>query len=315
MNLLGKKVLLTGANGFIGSAIANALLCSRFDVLQAVRKSTNLKETSIGSLDDGTDWNKVLTDCSVVVHCAARVHVMKDAISDSLSEYRKVNVAGTLNLAKQAACAGVKRFIFLSSIKVNGEETNLGRAYTDQDVAAPQDEYAISKAEAEVGLRSLADETGMEVVIIRPPLVYGPGVKGNFYTLMSLVARGLPLPFGLATTNRRSFVSVDNLVSLIMTCIDHPNAANQTFLVSDGEDLSTTDLLLRIGKSLNCPVRLVPIPVNILIILSWLLGKKPIAQRLLGSLQLDISKTCSLLNWKPPVPVDEGLRRVTRQRM
>lgn len=315
MNLLGKKVLLTGANGFVGSATTKALLRSKFEVLQAVRKSTNLDEISIGDVDGGTDWTKALIDCSVVIHCAARVHMMQDSVSDPFSEYQKVNVAGTLNFARQAARAGVKRFVFLSSIKVNGEATCKGVPYTDHDVASPEDAYGISKAEAETGLRLLSNETGMEVVIIRPPLVYGPGVKGNFSNLMSWVSRGLPLPFGLATSNRRSFVGLDNLVDLILTCIDHPNAANETFLVSDGEDLSTTDLLGRIGLALNRPARLIPVPVSILIIASRLLGKSSIAQRLLGSLQVDISKTCTLLNWKPPVSVDEGLRRAAQQRL
>ncbi len=314
MNLLGKKVLLTGANGFVGSATTKALLRSKFEVLQAVRKSTNLDEISIGVIDGGTDWTKALIDCSVVIHCAARVHMMQDSVSDPFSEYQKVNVAGTLNLARQAARAGVKRFVFLSSIKVNGEETQLGGPYSAHDVAAPEDAYGISKAEAEAGLRLLSLETGMEVVIIRPPLVYGPGVKGNFSSLLRWVARGLPLPLGLATTNRRSLVGLDNLVDLILTCVDHPKAANQTLLVSDGEDLSTADLLRRIGKALNRPARLIPVPVSILIIASRLLGKSSIAQRLLGSLQVDISETCILLNWKPPVSVDEGLRRAAQQR-
>lgn len=314
MNLLGKKVLLTGANGFVGSATTKALLRSKFEVLQAVRKSTNLDEISIGVVDGGTDWTKALIDCSVVIHCAARVHMMQDSVSDPFSEYQKVNVAGTLNLARQAARAGVKRFVFLSSIKVNGEETQLGGPYSAHDVPAPEDAYGISKAEAEAGLRLLSLETGMEVVIIRPPLVYGPGVKGNFSSLLRWVARGLPLPLGLATTNRRSLVGLDNLVDLILTCVDHPKAANQTLLVSDGEDLSTADLLRRIGQALNRPARLIPVPVNILIIASRLLGKSSIAQRLLGSLQVDISETCTLLNWKPPVSVDEGLRRAAQQR-
>ena len=222
---------------------------------------------------------------------------------------------GTLNLARQAALAGVKRFIFLSSIKVNGESTQPGSPYGATDLAAPEDAYGISKSEAEAGLRHLSFETGMEVVIIRSPLVYGPGVKGNFSSLLRWVACGLPLPLGSVTTNRRSLVGLDNLVDLILTCVDHPKAANQTLLVSDGEDLSTADLLRRIGKSLNRPARLIPVPVSILNIVSRLLGKSSIAQRLLGSLQVDISKTCTLLNWKPPVSVDEGLRRAVQQRL
>lgn len=315
MDSRGVKILLTGANGFVGTATAEALLRSGFEVLQVVRKSSNLGQIAVGSMDSRTDWNQALVGCNVVVHCAARVHLMQESVSDPLAEFREVNVVGTLNLARQAARAGVKRFVFLSSIKVNGETTYPGVPFTNQAVPAPEDAYGISKAEAEAALRLLSHETGMDVVIIRPPLIYGPGVKGNFSSLMSWVARGLPLPLGLAITNRRSFVGLDNLVDLILTCVDHPNAANQTLLVSDGEDLSTADLLRRIGNAFNRPVRLIPVPVSILIIASRLLGKSSIAQRLLGSLQVDISKTCTLLNWKPPVSVDEGLRRAAQQRL
>lgn len=311
-----KIILVTGANGFIGVATVDALLRSNsFQVLQAIRCSCDSHKISIGNIDENTDWSEALVDVDVVVHCAARVHVMLETTSDPLFEFRKVNVAGTLNLAKQAAIAGASRFVFLSSIKVNGEETQRGGPYLAHDVPAPEDAYGISKAEAEAGLRLLSLETGMEVVIIRPPLVYGPGVKGNFSSLLRWVARGLPLPLGLLSTNRRSLVGLDNLVDLILTCVDHPKAANQTLLVSDGEDLSTTDLLRRIGKSLNRPARLIPVPVSILMIALRLLGKSSIAQRLLCSLQVDISKTCELLDWKPPVSVDEGLRRAAQQRL
>ncbi|WP_138512341.1 UDP-glucose 4-epimerase family protein [Rhodoferax bucti] len=316
-------VILTGATGFIGSAFLGAAqqrsmkIRAVFRCNEQARRFGDAKNPAlvVPSIEADTDWSEALVGVDVVVHCAARVHVMHDASSDPLAEFYKVNVAGTLNLARQAALAGAKRFVFLSSIKVNGEKTQSGGPYSAHDVPAPEDAYGISKAEAEAGLRLLSLETGMEVVIIRPPLVYGPGVKGNFSSLMNWVSRGLPLPFGSATTNRRSFVGLDNLVDLILTCVDHPEAANQTLLVSDGEDLSTADLLRRIGKSLNRPARLIPVPVNILIIASRLLGKSSIAQRLLGSLQIDISNTCTLLNWKPPVSVDEGLRRAVQQRL
>lgn len=316
-------VILTGATGFIGSAFLVAAQQRSMKIRSVFRSNEQAKRfgdaknsaVAVPGIEADTDWSEALVDVDVVVHCAARVHVMNDSISDPLAEFCKVNVAGTLNLAKQAALAGVKRFVFLSSIKVNGEETQPGGPYSAHDVPAPEDAYGISKAEAEAGLRLLSLETGMEVVIIRPPLVYGPGVKGNFSSLLRWVARGLPLPLGLATTNRRSLVGLDNLVDLILTCVDHPKAANQTLLVSDGEDLSTADLLRRIGKALNRPARLIPVPVSILIIASRLLGKSSIAQRLLGSLQVDISKTCTLLNWKPPVSVDEGLRRAAQQRL
>lgn len=317
------NVILTGATGFIGSAFLVAAQQRSMKIRSVFRSNEQAKRFGdaknsavvVPGIEADTDWSEALVDVDVVVHCAARVHVMNDSISDPLAEFCKVNVAGTLNLAKQAALAGAKRFVFLSSIKVNGEETQPGGPYSAHDVPAPEDAYGISKAEAEAGLRLLSLETGMEVVIIRPPLVYGPGVKGNFSSLLRWVARGLPLPLGLATTNRRSLVGLDNLVDLILTCVDHPKAANQTLLVSDGEDLSTADLLRRIGKSLNRSTRLIPVPVSILIIASRLLGKSSIAQRLLGSLQVDISKTCTLLNWKPPVSVDEGLRRAAQQRL
>jgi nucleoside-diphosphate-sugar epimerase len=316
-------VILTGATGFIGSAFLEAAQQRSMKIRSVFRSNEQAKRFGdaknsavvVTGIEADTDWSEALVDVDVVVHCAARVHVMNDSISDPLAEFCKVNVAGTLNLAKQAALAGAKRFVFLSSIKVNGEETQPGGPYSAHDVPAPEDAYGISKAEAEAGLRLLSLETGMEVVIIRPPLVYGPGVKGNFSNLLRWVACGLPLPLGLATTNRRSLVGLDNLVDLILTCVDHPKAANQTLLVSDGDDLSTADLLRRIGKALNRPARLIPVPVSILIIASRLLGKSSIAQRLLGSLQVDISKTCTLLNWKPPVSVDEGLRRAAQQRL
>jgi len=316
-------VILTGATGFIGGAFLGAAQQRSMKIRSVVRSNEQAKRLTdaknsvviVSSIDADTDWSEALVDVDVVVHCAARVQLMYNSTSDPLAEFRKVNVLGTLNLARQAALAGAKRFVFLSSIKVNGEETQLGDPYSAHDVPAPGDAYGASKSEAEASLRLLSLETGMEVVIIRPPLVYGPGVKGNFSNLLRWVDRGLPLPLGAVTTNRRSCVGLDNLVDLILTCIDHPNAANQTFLVSDGEDLSTTDLLRRIGRALNRPARLIPIPVSILNFALSLLGKRAIAQRLLGSLQVDISKTCALLNWMPPVSVDEGLRRAAQQRL
>ena len=312
------KLLLTGASGFVGGAVLAASQSRGMSVRSVFRSDAPVAEgdaVTVSSLAADTDWSVAVSNIDVVIHCAARVHVMHDAEVDPLMAFRAVNVDGTLNFARQSAFAGVKRFVFVSTVKVNGEGTQPGIPYTAQDAPAPEDAYGVSKAEAEAGLRLLSDETGMEVVIIRPPLVYGPRVKGNFSSLLRWVARGLPLPLGLATTNSRSLVGLDNLVDLILTCVDHPKAANQTLLVSDGEDLSTADLLRRIGKALNRPVRLIPVPVSILIIASRLLGKSSIAQRLLGSLQVDISETCTLLNWKPPVSVDEGLRRAAQQRL
>jgi nucleoside-diphosphate-sugar epimerase len=262
----------------------------------------------VQGLDANTNWLATLTNQQVVIHAAARAHIMKDEVSDPLTEYRCVNVDGTLNLARQAAAMGVKRFIFISSIKVNGELTHPGKAFTEEDLAAPEDAYGISKWEAEQGLWQIQRETGMEVVIIRPPLVFGPGVKGNFASMIRLVEKGLPLPLG-AIDNQRSLVALDNLVDLIITCIDHPAAANQVFLAGDGEDLSTTELLRGVARAMGKPARLIPVPPSLLMLGATVLGKKAVAQRLLGSLQVDISKARRLLGWQPPVSVEEGLRR------
>ena len=312
-------VLITGANGFVGQGLCSRLSDQDLSV-RAVKRSCAgaseaIESVAVGDIDGNTDWSDALTGCDSVVHLAARTHIMNDTTLDPLSEFRKVNVDGTLNLARQAAMAGVKRFIFISSIKVNGEGTQLGQAFTADDVAAPEDAYGTSKAEAEAGLRQLSQETGIEVVIIRPPLVYGPGAKGNFASLLAWVSRGLPLPLGAITQNRRSLVGLDNLVDLILTCVVHPKAANQTFLVSDGEDLSTTELLQRMAQAMNRPALFLPLPTGLLAFAARLLGRKAVAQRLLGSLQVDIGKTCELLDWKPSVSVGEGLRRAARKQI
>ena len=250
-----------------------------------------------------------LRNVEQVVHLAARVHVMNDKSLDPLAEFRRVNVEGTANLARQAAAAGVRRFVFLSSIKVNGEFTELGQPFTADDVSAPEDPYGVSKLEAEQFLRQIAAETGMEVVIIRSPLVYGPGVKANFESMIRWLVCGLPLPLAAVTENRRSLVALDNLIDLIVTCLNHLAAANHTFLVSDGEDLSTADLLKRMGAALGQPTRLFSVSPSLLKLGAAVVNKPGIYQRLCGSLQLDIAKTHQLLGWNPPVPVDEGLRR------
>lgn len=266
-------------------------------------------DVAIAPLSSETDWTSALRNVEQVVHLAARVHVMNDKNSDPLAEFRRVNVEGTANLARQAAATGVRRFIFLSSIKVNGEFTELGRPFSADDVPAPEDPYGVSKHEAEQLLRQIATETGMEVVIIRPPLVYGPGVKANFESMMRWLARGVPLPLAAVTNNRRSMVALDNLVDLIVTCLNHPAAANQTLLVSDGEDLSTANLLRRMGAALGRPARLFYVPTALLKLGATVVSKPDIYQRLCGSLQLDIAKIRQLLDWTPPLSVDEGLRR------
>ncbi len=306
-------VLLTGASGFVGRAVLDAAKRGGVVVRPVFRSHDSAKEHSgavlVPGLDGEADWAQALQGVDVVIHAAARAHVMREEALDPLTEYRRVNVKGTSNLARQAAAAGVRRFVFISSIKVNGEGTLPGRPFTADDAPAPEDAYGISKAEAETELRRIAQETGMEVTIIRPPLIYGPCVKGNFSSLINWVRRGLPLPLGGVTHNRRSLVGLDNLVDLIWICVEHPKAANQTFLISDGEDLSTTELLRKIGKALNRPARLLWVPAGLIALMASLLGKKVISQRLLHSLQVDISKTCELLDWMPIVAVDEGLRR------
>jgi nucleoside-diphosphate-sugar epimerase len=253
-------------------------------------------------------WREALVGITTVVHLAARVHIMDDTAVDPLAAFRAVNVDGTLNLARQAAVAGVKRFVFVSSVKVNGEFTHVGQAFTEENAPNPQDAYGQSKHEAELGLRQIAADTDMEVVIIRPPLVYGHGVKANFAALMRAVQRGWPLPLG-AVHNRRSLVALDNLVDFIVTCITLPQAANQTFLVSDGHDLSTNELVRGLARAAGMPARLLPVPVWALQAAATLLGKGDAVQRLCGNLQVDIAKARTLLGWVPPVSVDEGLRR------
>jgi nucleoside-diphosphate-sugar epimerase len=233
---------------------------------------------------------------------------MQDNATNGLKAYREVNVSGTLNLARQAAHAGVDRFVFVSSIKVNGEATQPGHPYTADDVPLPLDPYGVSKLEAEQGLRDIEEQTGMEVVIVRPPLVYGPGVKANFATMMCWLARGFPLPLG-AIRNARSMVALDNLVDLLVTCLNHPAAAGQTFLVSDGEDVSTTELLRRTANAMGKKALLLPVPA---LVFKWgavILGKYDVAQRLTGSLQVDITKTRRLLGWNPPLTLDQGLKK------
>lgn len=306
-------ILLTGASGFVGGALCSILVrqtsvrvAVRNKGMRGIQSSVEMVEAKLSAEED---WSEALRGADCIVHCAARVHVMNDKAANPLAEFRRINVAGTLSLAKQAADMGVKRFVFLSSIKVNGEQTLPGLAYTADQFPNPCDPYGISKMEAEDGLRVLANETGMEMVIIRPPLVYGPGVKANFLAMMRWLSRGVPLPLGAVTENRRSLVGLDNLVDLIIRCIDHPAAANQTFLVSDGEDLSTAELLRRMGQALGRPARLVPVPMALLKAGAAVLGRGDVAQRLCGSLQVDITKTRELLDWSPPASVDEGLRR------
>ncbi|MCF4994978.1 NAD-dependent epimerase/dehydratase family protein [Pseudomonas syringae] len=312
---MNEKILVTGANGFVGSALIRRLLSSQNKKIIALVRQTEMQfpsEVLVSVLSKDPDISAMdFDDVQSVVHCAARVHVMNDNSADPLADFREVNVKFTLDLARRAAEAGVKRFVFLSSIKVNGEETFPGHPFTADDTPSPMDPYGVSKMEAEQGLRSIAEQFGIEVVIIRPVLVYGPGVKANFRSMMKWLDKGVPLPFG-AIRNKRSLVSLDNLVDLIVTCLDHPRAANQTFMVSDDEDVSTTELLLRMGKALGKPARLIPVPSMFLNALALVLGRKDIARRLNGSLQVDIHKTRDLLGWNPIEGLDGGLGKVAK---
>lgn len=304
-------ILVTGATGFVGQALCAQLRLRELPFRAASRRAAQ-GCVAVGTLDAHTDWTEALRGVDRVVHLAARVHVMDEQAADPLAEFRRANVDATERLARQAAAAGVRRFVFLSSIKVNGEGTQPGRPFTADDPPAPQDPYGISKLEAEQALQRVAAETGMQVCIIRPPLVYGPGVRANFRSMMRWVARGVPLPLG-AVRNQRSLVALDNLVDLIITCLDHPGAANQVLLAGDGEDLSTPQLLRRVAQALDTRARLVAVPPGLLQFLAGLAGRRAVVDRLCGSLQLDIGKTRRLLQWTPPVGIDTALRRTAQE--
>lgn len=307
---MNRKLVVTGANGFVGSALAARLLLNGEQVLGLRRnqEKQSFPTVTLPSFDDMERLRPQLLDADVVIHCAARAHVMNDGAEDPLPLYRQVNRDMTLTIARLAAEVGVRRFLFLSSVKVNGESTSGRGPFQPDETSSPEDPYGLSKLEAEQGLQKIAHETGMEVVIIRPPLVYGSGVKGNFASMISLVNKGYPLPLG-AIDNKRSLVGLDNLVDLVITCIDHPAAANQVFFAADGEDLSTSELLRRVARAMGKPPRLIPVPSVVLKLSAMVLGKSALANRLLGSLQVDTSKNRDLLGWEPPHSVDEGLKR------
>ncbi|MDG1096984.1 MAG: SDR family oxidoreductase [Methylophilaceae bacterium] len=309
-------VVVTGANGFLGSKLVPELFKNGYKVRQIIRTKKpkidyKIKSFCINNIDNFFDLTKPLKDVDVVIHLAARVHVMDDKHIDPLAEYRRINVEFTTNLAGQAASLGVKRFIFVSSIKVNGEMTENDMSFKADDNPSPQDPYGVSKLEAETGLMQLAKKTGMEVVIVRPPLVYGPGVKANFLSMISMLEKGIPLPFG-NVDNKRSLVFIDNLVDLLINVIEHPKAAGQVFLVSDDHDVSTTTLLKAMSSALGKKAKLIPVPLFLLKAIFYLIGKSGLSQRLLGSLCLDISKTKELLNWTPPVSFEDGIGKTAR---
>ena len=312
-----RNILVTGAGGFVGTALLKQIDAESWRVRATSRYPgrvwpAGVEAIQIADISERPDWTSAVQGIDTVVHCAARVHVMRDAMTDPLAAFRAVNCAGTLDLAKSAQQAGVRRFVFVSSIKVNGESTSPDHPFAADQEPNARDPYAVSKYEAEQALRMLATNTGLEVVIVRPPLIYGPGVRANFRSMMAWLHRGVPLPFG-ALHNRRSLVSVGNLASLIVRCVSHPGAANQTFLASDGEDLSTSQLLVRLAAALGTRAWLVPVPPAWIERASAVAGRADLAQRLCGSLQVDISKTRQVLAWAPPVSVADGLSQAANQ--
>ena len=311
------KILITGATGFVGRALFKNLK-SKKKYLAHLTTRTNQEELfeggkvfNIGEIDSNTNWNDALDGVDCIVHCAARAHTTENKQTVLLNAYRRINVDGTRNLAKQAVAIGIKRFIFLSSIKVNGEETIATKSFKYNDISQPEDAYGITKWEAEQALLEISKQTGLEVVIIRPPLVYGEGVKGNFLRLLDIVYKQIPLPFA-KINNLRSFVGLDNLIDLIICCIEHPKAGGKTFLVSDGEDLSTTDLIRKLSKFMNKSPRLFQFPQLIIQLTARLVGKSLEVKRLLGSLRIDNSYAREILGWSPVLSLDESLAKTVR---
>ena len=303
------SILVTGGTGFIGRALVTRLVQDRAQVRSSVRhRPKSSIEVQAPSLGSDAEWRSALEGMATVIHTAARAHVLKEEAESPIQIFRELNSAGTLQLARQAAEVGVQRFLFISSIGVNGMQSI--KPFTESDTPHPIEPYAVSKLEAEQGLMALSKEAGMEVVIIRPPLVYGPSAPGNFGKLANAVRRGIPLPLGAVTQNRRTLVGLANLVDLIVTCTYHPGAANQVFLAGDDEDLSTADLLHRMAKAFGVSPRLLPVPVPVLKAMALAAGKSGMVERLCGSLQVDITKAREVLGWKPPLTVDEGLARV-----
>ena len=308
------SVLVTGAAGFVGRALIEQLRAvNTTHLVCASRTKVEVRQENMSFFHcndalDTQDWTTALRGVDVLIHLAARVHVMNDVAVDPLTEFRTINVAGSLNLASQAAAAGVRRFIFVSSIKVNGEFTLPDQPFRPGDVPAPVDFYGISKLEAEDALRKLGHETGMEVIIIRPPLVYGPGVRANFLKLMQLVKLGVPLPFG-AIHNRRSMVALENLVDLLVTCVHHPSAAGQTFMVSDDNDVSISELLRMLAGAMGRRSLLLPVPAGVIAGTAALLGKSALTNRLLGLLQVDMGHTKKTLGWRPVVTMQESINK------
>lgn len=306
------KVLITGATGFVGGSIMQQMLVDEnHSLVAAVRDSQNMRLTGVRVVEvDGlgaeTDWTAALQDIDAVVHAAARVHVMKEQAGNPLMEFRRINVDGTLNLARQAAASGVKRFIYISSVKVNGESSDVSNPFASASIPRPQDPYGISKMESEQVLSQISLETSMELVIIRPPLVYGPGVGANFLRLVNAVYRGIPLPFA-SINNQRSLIGIGNLVDAVIVCLSHPEAKGKTYLVCDKENISTPELITRLARALDCPARLVPFPLSLMKLGARTIGKSQEVDRLIGSLVVDSSEIQDDLSWTPPYSMQQGL--------
>lgn len=308
-------ILVTGSSGFVGQRLTTTLLHAGYGVRGVARSSplnvvgARYEFAPIGDFSEVSNWQTLLAGVSTIVHTIARVHIMGDKAMSPLDEFRKLNVQATLNLASQAAAEGVKRFIFISSIKVNGESTQDDKPFLETDDTVPTDPYGLSKFEAEQGLLAIAQQTNMEVVIIRPPLIYGPGVKANFASMMKWVKRGIPLPLG-AVDNKRSLIALENLVDFITRCIEHPKAANEIFLISDGLAISTTELMHKVAKAFGNKAVLIPIPVSLMKFSASMIGKQAVADRLFGSLEVDSTKARNLLGWQPIITMDEQLKKM-----
>nr|WP_316651714.1 SDR family oxidoreductase [uncultured Gellertiella sp.] len=300
-------ILVTGGTGFVGTALLEALKAADIE-FRAVSRSARDGFLPVGRFSATTDWDSALSGVETVVHLVARTHVMRETASDPLAVYREINVAASVRLAEEAARQGVRRFIFMSSIKVNGEETVPGKPFTAESLPRPDDAYGVSKLEAEEALKAIGARTGMEITIIRPPLIHGPGVKANFASLVRLATSGLPLPFGLVR-NRRSLLHVGNLADFILAAIRHPQAGNRTFLLADEPALSLAELIRAIAAARGEKARLLPVPVTLLKMGLVLIGRKGIARRLFGSLEVDSSLARTVLGWQPPLTLEEGLRR------
>jgi len=313
------RILLTGASGFIGRSFYKEASkrnyftrCAWRNVnLEPLKTTHNIEHVQIGNINDKTNWKKFLTDIDCIIHCAAKAHILKNSQFNSLESYRRINVDATRNLAIQAAESGVSRLIFLSTIGVNGNFTTDNNVFNIKDTPKPVENYAISKFEAEEALKEVSKLTGLELVIIRAPLVYGPCVKGNFQRLLNLISKNIPLPFG-KIKNSRSFVGIDNLIDLIICCMENPDAVKKTFLVSDGQDLSTTELINLISLSMGYSARLIPMPLILLKLFGFIFRKQNEIEKLLQSLQIDCTHTRKILNWTPPVSVKEGIRRMVQ---